>query len=370
MESALCDLQAEVPPDPVGASARLAKIPGLLDLFCSHLPTTMQYGLEEVLMEAISTLAHQHLDTIVSHLLRQWLPLASGTSRIWRHLGGDPSLALLILPKLLSFMTQLSILGTISCPGREELEEEVWEKHFKATCAMYEVLLGLHMEVMVQSVFPQLLYCLPEQVKSWGSFGDPATRPEGLRMLTRCLLQTGMLKGVLIQRVLPWMQSESPKLRLLGTTILAEVIPLSGKGKIQLRAFLPVLKESAEDQQPDICLMALRSLGRLLFWAPVEEDDCVREAAFHLFVVLATWAKWECLDFFVEQVKKNLVPLLVHQSDPNRKVLEACRGAFPLALDFVAGKRLQQLYKRREISSTKIILDLCQQLRPFCRVSR
>ncbi|XP_078243090.1 uncharacterized protein LOC110084754 [Pogona vitticeps] len=151
---------------------------------------------------------------------------------------------------------------------------------------------------------------------------------------------------------------------------LLQVIPLSGKGKIQLRAFLPVLKESAEDQQPDICLMALRSLGRLLFWAPVEEDDCVCEAPFHLFVVLATWAKWECLDFFAEQVKKNLVPLLVHQSDPNRKVLEACRGAFSLALDFVAGKRLQQLYKRREISSTKIILDLCQQLRPFCRVSR
>nr|XP_020667757.1 maestro heat-like repeat-containing protein family member 2B [Pogona vitticeps] len=434
LDSALCDLQAEVPPDLTGASATLAKvvsthlpedqvldfaealledlasripicptaggcwllalvqnrgdtiksqIPGLLDLFSSHLPATTQYGLEEVLMEAIFTLAHQHLDTVVSHLLRQRLPLVCGTSRIWRHLGGDPSLALLILPKLLSFMTQPSILGTISGSGCEELEEEVGVKHLKAICAMYEVLLGLHMEAMVQNAFLQLLYSPPEQLKSWGSFGDPATCPEGLRMLTGCLLQTGMLEGVLIQRVLPWMKSGSSNLRLLGTTILTEVIPLCSKERIQLRAFLPVLKERAEDQQPDIRLMALRSLGRLLFWAPVEvrgqkkvilqvfcghlrdapvvnevldtltlvlqhlrwgkvasvfkdicrnitvflsdEDDHVRRAAFHLFAVLATWAKWQCPTFLLK-------------------------------------KRLRHLCKTTNISATKIIVDLCQHL--------
>ncbi|XP_078238281.1 maestro heat-like repeat-containing protein family member 2B [Pogona vitticeps] len=471
LDSALCDLQAEVPADLTEASATLAKvvsthlpedqvldfaeallkdlasripicptaggcwlpalvqnrgdtiksqIPGLLDLFSSHLPATTQYGLEEVLMEAIFTLAHQHLDTVVSHLLRQPLPLASGTSRIWRHLGEDPSLALLILPKLLSFMTRPSILGTISSSGREELEEVVEVKHLKATCAMYEVLLGLHMEVMVWNAFPQLLYSLPEQVKSWCSFGDPATYPEGLRMLTWCLLQTGMLEGVLIQRVLPWMKSGSSNLRLLGTTILTEVIPLCSKERIQLRAFLPVLKERAEDQQPDIRLMALRSLGRLLFWAPVEvrgqkkvilqvlcghlhdapvvaevldtlalvlqhlrwgkvasvfkdicrnvtvflsdEDDHVRGAAFHLFAVLATRAKQQCPAFFAEQVKQNLAPLLVHQSDCNRKVSEACRVAFSHALDFVAEKRLRHLCKTTNISSTKITVDLCQHL--------
>uniref|UniRef100_A0A803T3L1 Maestro/Maestro-like HEAT-repeats domain-containing protein n=1 Tax=Anolis carolinensis TaxID=28377 RepID=A0A803T3L1_ANOCA len=58
-----------------------------------------------------------------------------------------------------------------------------------------------------------------------------------------------------------------------------------------------------------------------------DDNTDLRKAALHLFGVLAEWTKLRYKRFFTEQVRKSLVPLLIHQRDPSPKVSEvSCAG--------------------------------------------
>ncbi|KAJ6652697.1 hypothetical protein lerEdw1_011182, partial [Lerista edwardsae] len=49
----------------------------------------------------------------------------------------------------------------------------------------------------------------------------------------------------------------------------------------------------------------------------LDDDDAeLRNAAFNLFGVLASWTKFRYKTFFADQVKRSLVPLLIHLQDP------------------------------------------------------
>ncbi|KAH0620241.1 hypothetical protein JD844_020326 [Phrynosoma platyrhinos] len=355
MFSAYADLQGDVSSDLFKASTRMAKISEILDVFYSRLPTIKQEDLQCVLVDAVSIIAHYHLDAVLNSLLCRRLPMDSEIGELWRSLGRDSALASVILHKLAAQVTQPSNVKTTSYSGSEESDEFAEEEPLKATCAIYEVLSVLQDEEVLQEVFPDLLYAL--------------------------LWENRLLSPKVIQNVLPWMNSRSEKLRLTGTAFFAEVIqdPML-REREQLKSLLPTLLERAGDQHPGTRRMALKGLGNILLAAPdkvkkqkktivaillgalydakvvleslevlalvlpqlkrkdvsflfkditlktitylSDENADLRKAALHLFGILADWTKLRYKRFFAEQVKKSLVPLLIHQCDPSAKVSE------------------------------------------------
>ncbi|XP_042299808.1 maestro heat-like repeat-containing protein family member 2B [Sceloporus undulatus] len=458
-----------------------SQISEILDVFYSRLPTIKQDDLQCVLVDAVSIVAHYHLDAVFNTLLCRRLPMDSETGELWRSLGRDPALVSLILHKLAALVTQPSNVKAASYSGSEESEEFAEEEPLKATCAIYEILSVLQDEKVLQEVFPDLLYALLWQVSKtlgqkmpsyegrrrlfrreqrvsegnpcrlsvaslkalilklicdpslaeigevniWALLRDPRTHQEGVCVLTRCLFQNRLLSPKVIQNVLPWMNSGSEKLRLTGTAFFTEVIQDPKlREREQLKYLLPILLERAGDQHPGTRRMALKGLGNILLVAPdkvkkqkktivaillgalydakvvleslevlalvlpqlkrkdvsflfkditlktityLSDDNAdLRKAALHLFGILADWTKLRYKRFFAEQVKKSLVPLLIHQRDPSAKVSEACRAAFLKCVRFWAKKKLrvyiEELYHVTNLNPVNLQGHICVQL--------
>nr|XP_008119031.1 PREDICTED: maestro heat-like repeat-containing protein family member 2B isoform X1 [Anolis carolinensis] len=458
-----------------------AQISAILDVFYSRLPTIKQDDLRGVLVDAVSVVAHFHLDTVFNSLLCRRLPMDSETGELWRSLGQDPVLALLILHKLAVCITQPSNFQAASHSGSEESEEVAEEEPLKATCAIYEVLSVLEDEDVLQELFTDLLYALLWQVSKtlgqrmpfcggrrrlfrreqqvsegnpcrlsvaslkalilkvtsdpslaeigevnvWALLRDPETHQKGVCVLTSRLFQNGLLTPKAIQNVLPWMNSESEKLRLTGIAFFTEVIqdPML-REREQLRSILTTLLQRAGDQHPGIRRMALKGLGNIVLVAPdkvkkqkktivaillgalydakvvleslemlalvlprlkqkevsflfkditlktttymSDDNTDLRKAALHLFGVLAEWTKLRYKRFFTEQVRKSLVPLLIHQRDPSPKVSEACRATFLKCVQFLAKRKLrgyiEELYRVTNLNLPNLQGHICVQV--------
>ncbi|XP_061468810.1 maestro heat-like repeat-containing protein family member 2B [Rhineura floridana] len=458
-----------------------AQVSEILDIFYSRLPTLKEDDLRQVLVEAVSAVAHYHLDTVFSSLFRRRLPMDSETGELWRSLGKDPPLAVLILHKLAARVAQPSSLGTPLSSDSDETVEFADEEPLKATCAIYEVLSVLQTEEVIQELFPELFCALLWQVSktleqkmpicegrrrlflreqqlsegnpcrlsvaslkalvlklicdssvaeigevnTWTLLGDARTHQDGVSLLTRCLFQNRLLHHKIIQNALPWMNSGSEKLRLTGTAFFTEAIrdPMLGERE-RLKSILPLLIERAGDQHPGIRRMAIKGLGNVLLVAPekvkeqkktivaiflgalydgivvleglralalvfphlkkrdvgflfkdismktftyLSDDDVdIREAALHLCGILAGLTKFGSKTFFAEQVRKSLVPLLIHQWDPSPKVSEACRTAFLQSVRFLAKGKLrmhiEELYRTTNLGLPNLHMHICKQL--------
>ncbi|KAL7992788.1 hypothetical protein Chor_017044 [Crotalus horridus] len=441
-------------------NAMEGQISALLDVFYSHLPIIKQDDLRQFLMDALSIVAHFHLEAVFSSLLCRRLPMDSETGELWRSLGKDASLALLILPKLASRITKSTDSGTILHFTNEDIVEFAEEDPLKATCAIYEILSVLQVKKVLQQVFPELFCALLWQVSKtlgqkmplsegrrklflreqqlsegnpcrlsvsslkalvlkltcdsslaeirevsiWTLLRDPKTHQEGVCLLIRCLFQNRLLHYKTIQNILPWINSDSQKLRLTGTAFLTEVIqdPILVE-KLQLKSLLPTMMLRAGDWDPGIRQMAIRGLGNLLLVAPdkvkgqkrtivavligalydeklvleslrllalifphlkgkdvgflfkdislkttsylADDNVDLREAALCLFGILAAWTKFRYKRFFTIQARRNLVSLLIHQRDPNPRVSEvssrACRTAFLQCTTFLVRRKLR-----------------------------
>ncbi|XP_039373745.1 maestro heat-like repeat-containing protein family member 2B [Mauremys reevesii] len=55
--------------------AMLGQVPAILNIIYSHVPTIQEGSLRQFLLEAVSILAHHHLEAVISSLLRKRLPM-------------------------------------------------------------------------------------------------------------------------------------------------------------------------------------------------------------------------------------------------------------------------------------------------------
>ncbi|XP_015276327.1 PREDICTED: maestro heat-like repeat-containing protein family member 2B [Gekko japonicus] len=433
-----------------------AQVSTILDIFYSRLPTIKEESLRQVLVDAISIVAHYHLDAVFSSLLGRRLPMDSETGELWRSLGRDLFLAVLILHRLAATVMQPPSSETVSATGSDETLVFADEEPLKATCAIYEVMSMLPTGEVIQELFPALFCPLLQQVSKtlgqkmpsyegrrrlflreqhlsegnpcrlsvaslktlllkltsepslvetggvsmWVLLRDPSTHQEGVCLLTSHLVQRGLLDKEIIEHVLSWMNSGSKNLRLTSTAFFVEAIrqPTVSERE-QLKTIFPILLERAGDQHPSIRQMAVRGLGNVLLVAPdkvkeekkiivkilldalydaqvvreslqvlavvlphlkekdvcscfknitmktssyLDDDDAdLRCAALRLFGILAASAKPRFQVFFADQVRKSLVPLLIHQQDPSPQASEACRVAFLQVVQFLPKRKLR-----------------------------
>ncbi|XP_077180159.1 maestro heat-like repeat-containing protein family member 2B isoform X2 [Paroedura picta] len=262
-------------------------------------------------------------------------------------------------------------------------------------------------------------------VSMWVLLRDPSTHQEGVCLLTSHLVQRGLLDKEIIEHVLAWMNSGSEKLRLTSMAFFVEAIrhPALSERE-QLQTIFPILVERAGDHHPSIRQMAVRGLGNILLVAPdkvkgekknimkillgaLDDTQVVREslqvlavvllhlkqkdvssffknitkrtlsyldddnpdlrcASLRLFGVLATLAKPRFQGFFADQVRKNLVPLLIHQQDPSPQASEACRIAFLKLVPFLPKRKLraclEELHPTAPLNLPYLHVYLCRQL--------
>ncbi|XP_054827888.1 maestro heat-like repeat-containing protein family member 2B [Eublepharis macularius] len=458
-----------------------AQVSKILDVFYSRLPTIKDESLRQVVVDAISIVAHYHLDAVFSSLLCRRLPMDSETGELWRSLGRDAFLAVLILYRLAATVMQPPSSETTSGSGSNETSVFTDEEPLKATCAIYEVVSVLPSGEVIQDVFPSLFCALLQQVSRtlgqrmpsyegrrrlfrreqhlsegnpcrlsvaslktlllkltlepslaesgrmsiWILLRDPSTHHEGVCLLTSYLVQRGLLDKEIVEHVLPWMNSESKKLRLTSTAFFVEAIrdPTLSETE-QLQTIFRILIERARDQHPSIRQMAVRGLGNILLVAPdkvkkekrtivaillgaledaqvvreslqvlarvlphlkekdvgslfknitmqtlnyLDDDDAdLRSAALCLFGVLATSTNSRFQAFFADQVRRNLVPLLIHQQDPSPQASEACRAAFLQSVRFLPKRKLraciEELHSTTPFNLPYLHVYICRQL--------
>nr|XP_032639885.1 maestro heat-like repeat-containing protein family member 2B [Chelonoidis abingdonii] len=95
--------------------AMLDQVPDILDIIYSHMPTIQKGSLRQFLVEAVSILAHHHLEAVISSLPSKHLLMDSDTTELWRSLWGDLLLATQVLQVLIDkIKTPTSQEGSIT----------------------------------------------------------------------------------------------------------------------------------------------------------------------------------------------------------------------------------------------------------------
>ncbi|CAM4608599.1 unnamed protein product, partial [Lepidochelys kempii] len=440
--------------------AMLDKVPDILAILYRHMPTIQEGSLRQFLVEAVSILAHHHLEAVISSLLSKRLPMDSDTAEQWRSLGGDPLLATQVLRALIE-----KIKTPIRSEGSITSETEI-DRHLAAaepllaTCAIFEVVSALQSSKAVRELLPELFPLLLQQVsqtlgqklplptrsspreirkglqltegnpcrlsikafesvlfkggnerlvralrkqRTWILLENPKTHHEGVCLLVRLLLRSGLITPEIIQSLLPWVNSPTENHRVTSTAFLAQLMsdPMLREKKF-LKPVLHILEERSQDRNSIVRQMAVRGLGNLVYGAPEKvkkhkkflmviliralsdpfssevigesmkavakvlkelkekdigssfrdltqqirtyfdnEDDALRLLSFILFGILARLTKRKWKGYFAEQVRQSWVTLLLHLQDPNPRVSVECRATFHLCVPFLGLKRLQ-----------------------------
>nr|XP_034996903.1 maestro heat-like repeat-containing protein family member 2B [Zootoca vivipara] len=406
-----------------------AQVSEILDIFYSRLPTIKQEDLRQVLVEAVSAVSHFHLDTVIESLFRRRLPMDSETGELWRSLGKDPSQALLILCKLAARVAEPSSLEAPFSSGSNESMEFADEGSLKATCAIYEVLSVLHTEEGIQEMFPELFCTLLQQVSQtlekrmpfyegrrrlflreqhlsegnpcrlsvaslkalvlklisdpslaefgevniWTSLGDPRTHQEGASLLARHLFQNRLLDHKIIENALPWMTSESEKLRLTGTAFFSEAIrdPMLGE-RVRLKSILPLLMKRAGDHHLATRQMAIKGLANVLlvaadkvkqqkktivaiFLGTLYDSNVVLEGLRALALVFPHLNRQD-VGFMFKDISTKTTTYLS----------DACRAAFLHSVPFLAKGKLrvhmEELYTASSLGLPNLRMHICKQL--------
>ncbi|CAM4608310.1 unnamed protein product, partial [Lepidochelys kempii] len=300
--------------------AMLDEVPDILAILYRHMPTIQEGSLRQFLVEAVSILAHHHQEAVISSLLSKRLP-----------------------------MDRLSIK------------------------ALESVLFKGGNERLVRELRKQ---------RTWTLVENPKTHHEGVCLLVRLLLRSGLITPEIIQSLLPWVNSPSENHRVTSTAFLAQLMsdPMLREKKF-LKPVLHILEEKSHDRNSIVRQMAVRGLGNLVYGVPEKlkkhkkflmviliralsdpfssevigesmkavakvlkelkekdigssfrdltqeirtyfdnEDDALRLWSFVLFGILARLTKRKWKGYFAEQVRQSWVTLLLHLQDPNPRV--------------------------------------------------
>ncbi|CAM4690425.1 unnamed protein product [Caretta caretta] len=440
--------------------AMLDEVPDILAILYRHMPTIQEGSLRQFLVEAVSILAHHHQEAVISSLLSKRLPMDSDTAELWRSLGGDPLLATQVLQALIEkIKTPARTEGSIT--SETEIDRHLAAAEpLSATCAIFEVVSALQSSKAVRELLPELFPVLLQQVsqtlgqklplptrsspseirkglqlpegnpcrlsikalesvlfkggnerlvralrkqRTWTLVENPKTHHEGVCLLVRPLLRSGLITPEIIQSLLPWVNSPSENHRVTSTAFLAQLMsdPMLREKKF-LKPVLNILEEKSHDRNSIVRQMAVRGLGNLVYGAPEKlkkhkkflmviliralsdpfssevigesmkavakvlkelkekdigssfrdltqeirtyfdnEDDALRLWSFVLFGILARLTKRKWKGYFAEQVRQSWVTLLLHLQDPNPRVSVECRTTFHLCVPFLGLKRLQ-----------------------------
>ncbi|CAM5169160.1 unnamed protein product [Eretmochelys imbricata] len=440
--------------------AMLDQVPDILAILYRHMPTIQEGSLRQFLVEAVSILAHHHQEAVISSLLSKRLPMDSDTAELWRSLGGDPLLATHVLRALIEkIKTPTRTEGSITSETQTDRHLAAAEP-LSATCAIFEVVSALQSSKAVREMLPELFPVLLQQVsqtlgqklplptrsspseirkglqlpegnpcrlsikaleavlfkggnerlvralrkqRTWTLVENPKTHHEGVCLLVRLLLRSGLITPEIIQSLLPWVNSPSENHRVTSTAFLAQLMsdPMLREKKF-LKPILHILDEKSHDRNSIVRQMAVRGLGNLVYGAPEKvkkhkkflmviliralsdpvssevigesmkavakvlkelkekdigssfrdltqeirtyfdnEDDALRLWSFVLFGILARLTKRKWKGYFAEQVRQSWVTLLLHLQDPNPRVSVECRATFHLCVPFLGLKRLQ-----------------------------
>ncbi|XP_044851151.1 maestro heat-like repeat-containing protein family member 2B [Mauremys mutica] len=308
--------------------AMLDKVPAIVDIIYSHMATIQEGSLRQFLLEAVSILAHHHLEAVISSLLSNHLPMDSYTSELWRSLGGDPLLATQVLQVLIEkIKTSTSQEESITSETETDRHLAAAEP-LSATCAIFEVVSAQQSSKAVQELLPELFPVLLQQVsrtsgqkmplprisswslfqkdqqhtegnpcrfsvqalesvlfkvgnerlvrvlrtqKTWILLENPQTHHEGVCLLVSGLLRFGLITLEIIQSLLPWVNSPMENFRITGTAFLAQLMtdPMLREKKL-LKSVLRILEERSQDRNSIVRQMAVRGLGNIVDGAPVK----------------------------------------------------------------------------------------------------
>ncbi|KAM9115063.1 maestro heat-like repeat-containing protein family member 2B [Pangshura tecta] len=131
---------------------------------CNHMPAIQEGIGRQSLLEAVSVLAHHHLEAVISSLLSNPLPMDSDTSELWRSLGGDPLLTSQVLQVLIEkIKTSTSQEGSVTSEAETDRHLAAAEP-LSATCAIFEVVSALQPSKAVRELLPELFPVLLQQV--------------------------------------------------------------------------------------------------------------------------------------------------------------------------------------------------------------
>ncbi|CAM4607731.1 unnamed protein product, partial [Lepidochelys kempii] len=259
--------------------AMLDEVPDILVTLYRHMPTIQEGRLRQFLVEAVSILAHHHREAVISSLLSKRLPMDSDTAELWRSLGGDPLLATQVLQALIEkIKTPARTEGNIT--SETEIDRHLAAAEpLSATCAIFEVVSALQSSKAVRELLPELFPVLLQQVsqtlgqklplptrssaseirkglqlpednpcrlsikalesvlfkggnerlvralrkqRTWTLVENPKTHHEGVCLLVRLLLRSGLITPEIIQSLLPWVNSPSENHRVTSTAFLAQ----------------------------------------------------------------------------------------------------------------------------------------------------
>ncbi|CAM4604375.1 unnamed protein product, partial [Lepidochelys kempii] len=187
--------------------AMLDEVPDILAILYRHMPTIQEGSLRQFLVEAVSILAHHHQEAVISSLLSKRLP-----------------------------MDRLSIKALES--------------------------------VLFKGGNERLVRALRKQ-RTWTLVENPKTHHEGVCLLVRLLLRSGLITPEIIQSLLPWVNSPSENHRVTSTAFLAQLMsdPMLREKKF-LKPVLHILEEKSHDRNSIVRQMAVRGLGNLVYGAP------------------------------------------------------------------------------------------------------
>ncbi|CAM4634316.1 unnamed protein product [Lepidochelys olivacea] len=306
--------------------AMLDKVPDILAILYRHMPTIQEGSLRQFLVEAVSILAHHHQEAVISSLLSKCLPMDSDTAELWRSLGGDPLLATQVLQALIEkIKTPTRTEGSIT--SETEIDKHLaTAEPLSATCAIFEVVSALQSSKAVRELLPELFPVLLQQVsqtlgqklplptrsgpseirkglqlpegnpcrlsikalesvlfkggnerlvralrkqRTWTLVENPKTHHEGVCLLVRLLLRSGLITPEIIQSLLPWVNSPSENHRVTSTAFLAQLMsdPMLREKKF-LKPVLHILEEKSHDRNSIVRQMAVRGLGNLVYGVP------------------------------------------------------------------------------------------------------
>ncbi|XP_026503687.2 maestro heat-like repeat-containing protein family member 2B [Terrapene carolina triunguis] len=306
--------------------AMLDKVPDILVIIYSHMSTIQEGSLRQFLVEAVSILAHRDLETVISSLLGEHLPMDSDITELWRSLGGDPLLATQVLKILINkIKTPTRQEGRIT--SETEIDRDLAAAEpLSATCAISEVVSALQSSKAVQELLPELFPVLLQQVsrtlgqemplprissgmlfredlqhtegdpcrlsiqaleavlfkagnerlgralreqRTWSLLENPKTHHEGVCLLVSVLLRSGLITPEILQSLLPWVNSPTENLRVTSTAFLAQLMSDSMlREKKFLKSVLSILEERSHDRNSIVRQMAVRGLGNLVYGAP------------------------------------------------------------------------------------------------------
>nr|XP_023968858.2 maestro heat-like repeat-containing protein family member 2B [Chrysemys picta bellii] len=298
------------------------------------MPTIQEGSLKQFLVEAVCSLAHHHVEAVISSLLTKRLPMDSYTTELWRSLGGDPLLATQVLQVLKDkIKTPTSQEGRIT--SETEIDRDLAAAEpLSATCAIFEVVSALQSSKAVQELLPELFPVLLQQIsrtlgqemplprissrgeyrkhlqhtkdkpcrlsiqaleavlsragnerlgralreqRTWSLLENPKTHHEGVCLLVSVLLRAELITPEILQSLLPWVNSPTENLRVTSTAFLTQLMsdPMLREKKF-LKSVLSILQERSHDRNSIVREMAVRGLGNLVYGAPEKGPDKAR----------------------------------------------------------------------------------------------